>query len=140
MMLLTPKNIAIFLSIHLIYYILTAYLSSIDLNLDFSDRMIYHTYTYISDPLKGIMLLIAPSLIALYYILSMCRTSSVNISIPLTTTLVSGFSCLGCTFPILAGIGALSSLLNLLLPVSIILMLYLIDKKLVELSYRRVKC
>ncbi len=140
MMLINPKNILIFIIIHIIYFILISYLSTINLNISFFDRLELTIYTQYLDPLKAIMLILAPSLIAIYYLLNMCRASRINLSIPITTTLASGFTCIGCTFPILASLGMLSSLISLMLPISILIMLYIIDKKLSEIEHQKLRC
>ncbi|MEM1971572.1 MAG: hypothetical protein QXM92_03870 [Candidatus Anstonellales archaeon] len=133
-----PKYLMMIIIVFIAYHIIISYISTFQLNISLIDRLDFHIYMLLQDPIKMIFQLITPIAIGVYIILSTCNSTRAKLSIPLTATLASSISCLGCTIPIMAGAGILSSVLgsfiSLLVPISFLIIMYSVIRKIDEMS------
>ncbi|MCS7122552.1 MAG: hypothetical protein NZ908_01180 [Candidatus Micrarchaeota archaeon] len=131
-----PTRLILIVLISALYHLISAYLSTHNMNLPFQSRLELYIYVTTYDTTRALMQFIIPILMALYIILETCvsNTKPSRFSLPLATALASGISCIGCTLPIIASLGILSSILvpflSLAMPLSIIILLYSINKRL----------
>ncbi|MEM0471160.1 MAG: hypothetical protein QXL02_02675 [Candidatus Anstonellales archaeon] len=139
-----PKYLMIIIMIFIAYHIIIAYITTFQLNISLIDRLNFHIYMLLQDPIRMIFQLIIPIAIGVYIILSTCNSTRAKLSVPLTATLASGISCLGCTVPMIASAGVLSSVLgsfiSLLVPISFLIIMYSVMRKMDEISLYNTYC